>query len=252
MSNTLDYDFIINGLDVHASYPQQDVIEVYIPLLKKLSKLQNKLNRRLIVFVAAPPGSGKSTLCYFLQYLSQQDDSITELQAIGIDGFHYRTDYLKSVFVNGDSGLTLNDFKGIPDSFDTDALIDKIKNISTSNVLWPSYSRKIHDPVSDQIKVDRNIIVIEGNYLLYTEGQWKELSGYCDFSIFLNMDYSALKQRLISRKVQGGSTKTDAISHFLSVDKRNIQTVLHNRFQADLEILYDKNNSVIMVKENDH
>ena len=39
--------------------------------------------------MAAPPAVGKTTLCEFLEYLSKQDQEFIDIQALGLDGFHY-------------------------------------------------------------------------------------------------------------------------------------------------------------------
>ena len=46
--------------------------------------------------MAAPPAVGKTTLCEFLEYLSKQDQEFTDIQALGLDGFHYHSDYINS------------------------------------------------------------------------------------------------------------------------------------------------------------
>ena len=53
--------------------------------------------KRQIVFMAAPPAVGKTTLCEFLEYLSKQDQEFTDIQALGLDGFHYHSDYILSL-----------------------------------------------------------------------------------------------------------------------------------------------------------
>ncbi len=239
---------MINGLNITAVYGDDDIQNVYIPLLRKLTELQKKKNGRLIVFLAAPPGSGKSTLGYFLQYLSEKDPSLTDVQVLGIDGFHRRKDEIRDI-PYGD-GHTLLDMKGIPESFDIDSLYRKTLELGNGNILWPLYDRRIHDPIPDAIHVDKDIVILEGNYLLYSQGKWAKLCEHCDFSIFMNISYDILKDRLIFRKALGGSKQKEAEDHFYLVDGPNIQRVLENRLPCDLEITFDENNFIKGIREN--
>ena len=243
-----EYSFMINGLNITAVYGDDDIQNVYIPLLRKLTELRRKKNGRLIVFLAAPPGSGKSTLGYFLQYLSEKDPSLTDVQVLGIDGFHRYKDKIRNIPYK--DGMTLLDMKGIPESFDVDALYQKVCELENGDTFWPLYDRRIHDPIPDAIHVDKDIIILEGNYLLYSQGKWAKLREHCDYSIFMNISYDILKDRLIFRKALGGSKQKEAEDHFYLVDGPNIQRVLENRLPADLEITFDENNLIKEVREN--
>ena len=55
----------INGLTTQACFPRKDIDQLHLPLLQHFSALQRQQNRPLIVFLVAPPGSGKSTLSAF-------------------------------------------------------------------------------------------------------------------------------------------------------------------------------------------
>ena len=76
----IDYNVNINGLDIEAGYNEQDVAEIFVPLLKQLSELQKKKGRRILVMLAAPPGAGKSTLLSFLEKLSKETEGVEEIQ----------------------------------------------------------------------------------------------------------------------------------------------------------------------------
>ena len=49
---------------------------------------------RTIVFLAAPPGAGKSTLAAVLERLAQSQPGMPRVQAVGMDGFHHTNAYL--------------------------------------------------------------------------------------------------------------------------------------------------------------
>lgn len=75
--------------------------------------------RRLLVFLAAPPAVGKSTLASVLAHLSRVDEQLCEIQDIGLDGFHYPQRYLDSHTMLKDGiRIPLRDVKGCPETFD--------------------------------------------------------------------------------------------------------------------------------------
>ena len=92
----MEYDVRVNGIQVTARYSQRAIDEIFLPLLRRLTALQREKGRRILALLAAPPGCGKTTLASFLEALSRERDGISPLQAIGMDGFHRRQEYLQS------------------------------------------------------------------------------------------------------------------------------------------------------------
>ena len=92
----MTFQIEINGLPVTAGFSEENIEEIFLPLLKHLTKLQSGLGRRILVFLAAPPGAGKSTLAEFLRYLSVNTPGVTPVTITGMDGFHRRQEYLLS------------------------------------------------------------------------------------------------------------------------------------------------------------
>lgn len=237
MKQTNKYDFTVNSLAITAEYYQHNIDEIFIPLLKKWSARQAKKQGKLIIFLAAPPGVGKTTLSLFLEYLSTQRADLTEIQAVGLDGFHYHQDYIKSHTVQiDDREIPMKDVKGCPETFDIDKVETKLSALMENNIKWPVYDRKLHDVIEDQILLHKDIILIEGNWLLLNEDRWRDLKKYCDYSMFIKTDESILKERLIQRKVKGGSTYEDALSFYINSDSKNIRRVLDHHLTVDTEL----------------
>ncbi|EBE3258316.1 hypothetical protein IEI71_003001 [Salmonella enterica] len=87
----------VNGLHVEAHYHDDEIEKVHKPLLQQLAKIHAaKPERRTIVFLSAPPGTGKSTLTTFWEYLSRQDAGLPEIQTLPMDGFHYYNRWLEA------------------------------------------------------------------------------------------------------------------------------------------------------------
>lgn len=84
----------INGIDVDAGFTDENINEIFIPLLKELTNIQKKCGKRILALMSAPPGTGKSTLCAFLKHLSETTEGIAPIQVIGMDGFHRYQEYL--------------------------------------------------------------------------------------------------------------------------------------------------------------
>ena len=246
MKEWKEYLFKVNGFEMTAIYNKDTIQKVFLPLLKQLQRLQKEKKERIIVFMAAPPAVGKTTLCEFLEYLSKQDQEFTDIQALGLDGFHYHSDYINShdAIVLGEK-VPMKQVKGCPETYDTEKLRQKLEHIKTEDILWPIYDRNLHDVVEDQIKVEKNIILIEGNWLLLKEEPWKTMQQYADYKILILADEEMLKERLISRKEKGGLSREEAVAWYQNSDSKNVTRVLRDSLQGDLLLKVEEDNNYI-------
>lgn len=223
----------VNGLSIPASFSDDEITEVHLPLLKKLSEIhKHSGNRRTIVFLSAPPGTGKSTLTTFWEYLCQQDDSLPKIQTLPMDGFHHYNDFLDQ--------HQLRASKGAPETFNVEKLAANLSQIRCSEGTWPQYSRQLHNPVEDAINVSAPIVIVEGNWLLLNDERWQALKAFSDFSLFIHAPEGLLSKRLIARKVLGGSSVDKAEAFYLATDGPNIQKVLTESRAADLTLVMDE------------
>ena len=238
----MDYIFNNNGIEIKATYSDEEINGIFIPLLEHLSKMQDQKNNRLLIMLAAPPGAGKSTLSSFLEHLSKDIISNKKVQAIGMDGFHRRQEYLTShtAIVDGREILMV-DIKGAPITFDLDAFKEKINEMmSKKRCGWPVYNRLLHNPVEDAVFVDGDIIILEGNYLLLDMDGWRDLPDLADYTISINADPGMLKERLIERKISTGSPIEKAIKFVEFSDMANVTLCLEKTKPADLELYLSK------------
>ena len=90
----MHYNRVINGIPVCATYSDEEVNGIFMPLLKKLADIRVLKKKRIIAMLAAPPGAGKSTLASFLEHISPEMIPDHKVQAVGMDGFHRRQEYL--------------------------------------------------------------------------------------------------------------------------------------------------------------
>ena len=235
---TMNYSADINGITVNATYSDTTVNEVFIPLLKHLAQLHNVKQRRILVMLAAPPATGKSTLVSFLEHLAQSVIPDKRVQSVGMDGFHLRQEYLlMHTFELDGEEIPMARINGAPITFDLQALRTKIEEAAQGQTCkWPHYDRQLHDPVDDAITIDADIVLIEGNYLLLNMDGWRDLSRYADYTISLTADEEMLRSRLIRRKMKTGMTQEDAKRFVESSDMRNVRLCLDKTMKADLEL----------------
>ena len=230
----------VNGIDVEAEYSDESVRDIFLPLLEHLTALQKKEGRRILVMLAAPPAAGKSTLVSFLQKLSEDTPGLTPLQAIGMDGFHRYQDYLTShsVTVDGEDCLMVK-VKGSPITFDLDKLTERIKAvIGGGECAWPEYNRMLHNPVEGAIRIERDIILLEGNYLLLDEPGWRELKNYADYTLRITAEPACLRRRLIDRKAASNGMSDDEAAVFVDFsDMRNVRQCIADSVPGDLNLL---------------
>ncbi len=247
----MKYQVNINGIDVEADFDEKEIAEIFKPLLHKLSKLRKAKAKRILVMLAAPPGTGKSTLVSFLEYLSKETIPEYKVQAIGMDGFHKRQEYLKShnMIVDGKE-VAMVDVKGCPETFDLDKLKTQIETvIKAETCTWPTYDRHLHNPVEDAITIDSDIVLLEGNYLLLDEPGWDRISEMADFTIAIKADEIMLRERLIDRKEKSGNTREKSEQFVDYSDMRNVRLCLEHTKKADMELVVGADGSYVLEEE---
>ena len=229
----------INGLPVEAVYSARSVETIFLPLLRRLGELHSEKGRRILVMLAAPPGTGKSTLALFLQHLSESDPSLCPVTTIGMDGFHHYRSYLSahSTLRDGQE-IPLSRIKGAPETFDLRRLRERIERLRTgADTPWPFYDRMLHDPSEDAQTVTGDIVLLEGNYLLLDEPGWRELRDLADYTLRIDAPEAELYGRLVSRKAASGAvTLAQAEEHVRFSDIPNVRRCLAHSFVADLNL----------------
>lgn len=189
--------------------------------------------RRTVVFLSAPPGTGKSTLTTFWEYLAQQDPELPAIQTLPMDGFHHYNIWLDE--------HQLRPYKGAPQTFDVAKLAENLRQAVQGDCTWPQYDRQKHDPVEDALHVTAPLVIVEGNWLLLDDEQWRTLAQFCDFSIFINASASALRERLVGRKLAGGLSQADAEAFYERTDGPNVRRVLEQSRPANLTLMMTPN-----------
>lgn len=233
--NFLTYNMEVNGLWQEVKFSEANVEEIFMPFLRELTDLKMTMDRKVIAYLAGPPGVGKSTLAQFLERLSRErSNEVDKVRALGIDGYHYTAAYMNITNIERDGEQVLmRDIKGASETFDMDLLVDKIRELRQEGTDWNIYDRKIHDVLPDYLSVEDDILLIEGNYLLLKEAGWTNVRVLADYSVFIEAEPQLLRERLINRKVAGGKSREEAERFFDFSDSKNIERVLNNSARAD-------------------
>ena len=230
----INYKTEINGLPQELKFSKGAVDKIFKPFLLKLSELREITDRKIVAFIAAPPAAGKTSLVQFLEKLSREQIELSNVRALGMDGFHYPAEYLKANKISKDGQeILLNDIKGAPETFDVDTLQEKLREVRQEGTDWHIYDRMIHDVVHDVLSVEDDIILLEGNYLLLKEPRWTNIRVLADYTVFIKARPENLKERLISRKMFSGLSREDAEKFYYYSDSKNVERVLKNSAAAN-------------------
>jgi uridine kinase len=159
--------------------------------------MEEKMQNVMVIGIAGGSGSGKTTLaqnirevfndevvilCHDYYYKSNEEISLDERKKLNYDH---------------------------PNSFDTDLLIQQLKELKEGNVIFhPVYSFVEHTRVNETVKVNpTKVIIIEG--ILIFEN--KELCDLMDIKVFVDTDGDVRIIRRLLRDVQERGRDLDSV-----------------------------------------
>jgi pantothenate kinase len=182
-------------------------------------------SKRLIVAIAGPPGSGKSTIAEGVVAALGPTAVIMPM-----DGYHMDNAVLDA--------RGLRPRKGAPQTFDVAAFARDLARVRADNceVLVPVFDRAL-DLSRASARVlgpEARIIVIEGNYLLLDQAPWKDLVEHYDFTVFLEVSDAELERRLIQRWRDHDHDQAAAEARARGNDLPNAHFVNDHRQPADV------------------
>ncbi|WP_299874282.1 phosphoribulokinase [uncultured Sulfitobacter sp.] len=181
---------------------------------------------RILIGIAGPPGSGKSTIAEALAQGLRLPAAV-----VPMDGFHLDNAELIP--------LGLLERKGAPETFDAAAFAALVRRLrSDTTITYPTFDREADKTVPDgaAVSADTRVLLIEGNYLLLNRAPWSELDGLFDLTVRLDVPRATLHARLVERWRNHGLSPADATARAEGNDMRNADVVLNEGRAADFTV----------------
>jgi pantothenate kinase len=206
----------------------------YLNLFWETVELYERAQKpRVTIGMAGPTGAGKSVVAVLFKELARQAQLPFAFESVTIDAYHFPNRFLLSHFSDG---VPLKQVKGRFDTYDVAALVKDLKNFAAGQtVSFPIYSRKLHDPVPDSLRVETRsaLLLVEGLWLLADQGDWASVKPLLDYCYFIDSDKERTRAAVLQRHMNGGRTRESATKHYDEVDGRNADLVLQTRPKAD-------------------
>lgn len=200
-----------------------------------LEMTSNAQGHRIAVGLAGGPGTGKSTLAAELvTMLNATHPGSTAL--VPMDGFHMKHAKLEA--------MGQVDYKGAPHTFEGAEFVSFLHHLKAAKepVSGPGYSRKIEDTVENAFTVqpEVRVLIVEGNYLLLTEGPWAGVKAALDYAVFVDVPRDIVKARLLKRHGEEGLFSEERNrAHIERNDLPNYDLVCLSQDRADVVIEMD-------------
>lgn len=192
--------------------------------LADLIRQKAKGQGRFLVALAGPPAAGKSTLAAELVNALGQG-----AKAVPMDGFHYDDAVLIA------RGARAR--KGAPDTFDVQGFLHLLRRLRhEAEVAIPLFDRalEISRAGADIIGPADQILVVEGNYLLFDQAPWPEAAALFDLTVWIDVPMAELERRLLLRWAMYGKTDVEARAWIEGNDLPNIRAVIAGSAPADV------------------
>ena len=182
--------------------------------------------RRVLIGIAGPPGSGKTTLA---EAVVARLGGFPDVAYVPMDGFHLADVELDPARPRRPQGR--------PGHLRPARLCGVLERIAAGEDVWaPAFERVLEQPIAQAIPIvaQTRIVVTEGNYLLLPDPPWPAVRAQLDEVWFCRQIESVRHARLVARHVQFGKTPDEAMAWVQRSDERNAALVAATQDDADL------------------
>lgn len=184
---------------------------------------------RVIVAIVGAPASGKTTLATEVaRRLTLQKCSCV---VVPMDGFH-----LDNIILDE---LGRRARKGAPETFDVDGFMRIIKAIKDDvHVYAPKFdrSRDLSLAAAISVPADADVVIVEGNYLMFDADGWRDLAPLWDTTVRLDVPLPELRARLIQRWLSLNHSPSVATRRAEGNDIPNAQSVVELALPCDITL----------------
>jgi len=184
---------------------------------------------RHLIAVAGAPASGKSHFAE--RFVHELNTSGRSAQVVPMDGFH-----LDNAILDARGDRTR---KGAPHTFDLRGFARLLGDMRDGGaVVYPLFdrSRDIAVAGAAELRSETDLVVVEGNYLLYDAPGWRDLAPLWSLSIRLDVPIATLRARLMQRWRQHGLDGEAAYAKMHSNDLPNAQDIAAHPLPATFTI----------------
>ena len=188
-------------------------------------------SKRSLTALAGPPAAGKSyianALCRDLNKYSP--DSAVVLP---MDGYHLDNALLEK--------RGIRDRKGAPHTFDIAGFIHILQRISLGDeidIAVPVFDRSLELSRAAGRLIPRTArhILVEGNYLLLDQPEWRDLAGFFTTTVMITAPRSLLERRLMQR--WQNLSPTQAREKCESNDLPNADLVMNSSMSTEFNLI---------------
>jgi pantothenate kinase len=183
--------------------------------------------KRILLAIAGAPGSGKSTLAAELS--RRMNAQKISAEVVPMDGFHLDNAVLDA---RGQRAR-----KGSPETFDAAGFVHLVKRLQDNvEVIVPLFDRTRDLAIAGATVVPATceVVILEGNYLLFDDSPWNQLAPLWTISARLDVPMPELRARLIQRWLSQGLSRAAATRRAESNDIPNAQRVIDQALPAQL------------------
>ena len=182
---------------------------------------------RVLVGIAGAPGSGKSTLAE--EVARRLNLQKCPAMVVPMDGFH-----LDNAILENRGQLAK---KGSPETFDGEGFLIMIKRLKAGmDVYVPTFDRPRDIAIAGAVHVpaDMPVVIAEGNYLMFDEDPWNDITDIWDLTVRLDVPMDELRGRLIQRWLNQNLSRAAATRRAESNDIPNAQRIIAKAIPCDI------------------